>query len=529
MDTTAGSEAPPPAGRREWLGLVVLALPTLLLSLDLSVLYLALPHLTADLQASSVEQLWIVDTYGFMVAGFLVTMGTLGDRIGRKRLLMIGAVIFGIASLAAAFAPNPGVLIAARVLMGIAGATIAPSTLGLISNMFLVPGQRGFAISVWMSCFMAGNAIGPIVGGVLLELSWWGSVFLLAIPVMVLLLVSGPVLLPENKAPQAGRLDPMSVGLSLATILPVIYGIKHLAKDGWDVIAVVAIVIGLACGVLFVRRQNGLSDPLLDIRLFHGRSFRAALNIMLIGGIFLGGTTLLVTQFLQLVAGKSPLQAGLLLLPSIAAMITGSMLAPVLTRRIRPAYVVTGGMLIAAVGYGVLTQVESSGAVAVLVAGWAITLGGNGFPAALNVNLVVGSAPPEKAGSAASVAQTCMELGLALGIAVVGSIGTAIYQGKMSGNLPPGVSPEAAEQAGGSLNAALSAGQAEPELVALAREAFTSGLNVAGGIAALISIGLGILSVVALRHVPPTGAGAEPAAEEPESGADSPKVATTNE
>src|SRR6266498_555359 len=293
----------PRAGRREWVGLAVLALPTLLLSLDVSVLYLALPHLAADLRPSGTQQLWIMDIYGFMLAGFLGTMGTLGDRIGRKRLLLVGAAAFGVASGVAAYATSPGMLIATRALLGVAGATLAPSTLALISNMFRDARQRGTAIAVWVSCFMGGTAIGPLVGGLLLERFWWGSAFLLGVPVMVLLLVTGPVLLPEYRNPQAGRLDLASVALSLAAILLVIYGLKELATNGVEPVPIAAVVAGVAVGGGFVRRQHTLPSPLLDLHLFANRSFSAALGVSLLVGATMGGAFLFVNQYLQLVVG----------------------------------------------------------------------------------------------------------------------------------------------------------------------------------------------------------------------------------
>src|SRR6266516_1694299 len=222
----------PRAGRREWIGLAVIALPCLLYAMDLTVLYLAVPHLSADLKPSSAQLLWIVDIYGFLVAGLLITMGTLGDRIGRRRLLLLGAVAFGVASVLAAYAHSAEQLIAARALLGVAGATLAPSTLSLIRNMFLDPKQRSVAVAVWISIFSAGGAVGPLAGGVLLEWFWWGSVFLLAVPVMALLLVLGPILLPEYRDPQAGRLDLVSAGMSLVAVLAVVWGLKQLAQDG---------------------------------------------------------------------------------------------------------------------------------------------------------------------------------------------------------------------------------------------------------------------------------------------------------
>ena len=231
-DSTSMAEWPR-AGRREWIGLAVIALPCLLYSMDLTVLYLAVPSLTAELEPSSTELLWITDIYGFFLAGFLITMGTLGDRVGRRRLLLIGAAAFGVASVLAAFSTSVEMLIVSRALLGVAAATLAPSTLSLIRNMFLDPGQRTFAIGVWATSFSVGAALGPLLGGVLLEFFWWGSVFLLAVPVMCLLLVIGPRLLPEYRDPGAGRLDLVSAGLSVVAVLAVVYGLKGLAEDGF--------------------------------------------------------------------------------------------------------------------------------------------------------------------------------------------------------------------------------------------------------------------------------------------------------
>ena len=330
MDGDIESGKPGRAGVREWLGLGVLALPTLLLAIDATVLYLALPHLEADLRPSATEALWIIDIYGFMIAGLLVTMGRLGDRIGRRKLLMIGALAFGAASVAAAYATDPAVLVVARALLGIAGATLMPSTLALISTMFHDARQRGLAIAVWAACFSAGVAIGPLVGGAMLQVFWWGSVFLLAVPVMVLLLVAAPLLLPESRDPGAGRLDLTSVALSLAAILPVVYGVKTAAADGLSLLPTAAILAGIGLGVLFVRRQRSMSDPLLDVRLFARPAFLGALLALLVGLATVGVIYLYGTQYLQLVAGLTPLAAGLWLLPSALAMIVSSVAAPAL-------------------------------------------------------------------------------------------------------------------------------------------------------------------------------------------------------
>src|SRR5688500_12620745 len=299
------SLVPPRAGRREWIGLGVIAIACMLYVMDLTVLHLAIPAISTDLQPSSTQLLWIIDIYGFVVAGSLITMGTLGDRIGRRRLLMIGAAAFGAASVLAAFSTSAGMLIAARALLGVAGATLAPSTLALIFNMFGDPQQRKVAIGVWIASYSAGAAIGPLAGGALLELFWWGSVFLLGVPVMVLLLIAAPRLLPESRDPDAGRLDLGSAALSLAAVLAIIFGLKQLAEHGAGWPPAVAVLAGLVIGMAFVRRQRALADPLIDLGLFRNRAFSAALVTNLLGFLAAFGLFLFVSQYLQLVLGLS--------------------------------------------------------------------------------------------------------------------------------------------------------------------------------------------------------------------------------
>lgn len=489
------------AGAKEWLGLAVLALPTLLLSVDATVLYLALPHLGADLRPSGAETLWIIDVYGFMIAGFLITMGTLGDRIGRRKLLMIGALAFGVASVAAAYATDPALLIGARALLGIAGATLMPSTLALITTMFHDPGQRGAAIGVWAACFSAGVAAGPLIGGALLELFWWGSVFLLAVPVMVLLLVAAPILLPESRDPQPGRLDLVSVLLSLAAILPVIYGLKVVASDGVEAGAVAAVVVGLVAAVVFVRRQRSLPDPLLDVRLFARPAFLGALLALLVGLAVVGVVYMFVTQYLQMVAGHSPLAAGLWLLPSAVAMIVASMAAPALARRVPAGRLVAAALVVSAAGYLLLAFVDGPGGLAPAVIGLVVVYLGIGPMMALGTELVVGAAPPARAGSAAAMSETSMELGLALGVAVLGSVGTAVYRNE----LPEGTPADAVE----SLAGALAVGGAD--VVEAARSAFTSGLNVVGLVSAVATVAIAVVTAVLVR--PSSTSGQEPVAE----------------
>jgi len=242
--------------------------------------------------------LWIVDIYGFLLAGSLITMGRLGDRIGRRRLLLTGAAAFGGASVLAAFSTRPLMLIAARALLGVAAATLAPSTLSLIRNMFLDPKQRTTAIAVWAASFSAGAAIGPPIGGLLLSHFWWGSVFLLAVPTMALLLVLGPLLLPEYRAPQPGRLDLTSAGMSVAAVLTVIYGLKEIARTGIGWLPALSILTGLAVGIAFVRRQRLLADPLIDLRLFRVRTFSLPLVANTLSLLAAFGASLFVAQYL---------------------------------------------------------------------------------------------------------------------------------------------------------------------------------------------------------------------------------------
>ena len=500
----------PQAGRREWLGLAVLALSALMLSVDISVLFLALPQLSADLEPTITQQLWISDIYGFMIAGFLVTMGTLGDRIGRRRLLLIGAAAFGIASMVAAFSVNASMLIASRAVLGIAGATLAPSTLALISNMFRDPKQRGVAIAAWTSCFIGGIALGPVLGGLLLDYFWWGSAFLLGVPVMAVLLVVGPKVLPEYRDPNAGRLDLTSVALYLVAVLPAIYGLKEIARNGWQPVPIAAIGAGVGFGVLCVQRQWRLAHPLFDLQLFRNRIFRSVVTIFLLVGVIQSGAFLLINLYLQLVEGLSPLQAGVRLLPAALAMIAATMVAPRLASRIRPATVMASALVISAGGYLVISQVDPAGGLTALMVGLAIINVGVGPIVALGYGLVLGSAPPEKAGSAASVNETGGEFGVALGIALLGSLGTAIYRFQMNDAVPAGVNGRTADAAREGIAGAVSGAghlraRLATDLLDAAHQAFTTALNTVAGISAIVFLGLAILAAVALRGVHPVG------------------------
>ena len=506
---------PPQAGRREWIGLGVLALACLLYVMDLTVLHLAVPSLSEDLKPSSAQLLWIIDIYGFMVAGFLVTMGTLGDRIGRRKLLLIGAAAFGALSILAAFSNSPEMLIVSRALLGIAGATLAPSTLSLIFSMFQDPRQRAIAVGVWISAFSAGSAIGPVLGGILLEHFWWGSVFLLALPVMGLLLVLGPIVLPEYRDPKAGRLDLISAGMSLVAVLTVIFGLKQIAQDGFGPLPIASILVGVVVGTLFARRQFTLADPMIDLRLFRIPAFSASLAVNFLSIFVAVGYFLYVAQYLQLVVGLSPLNAGLWSVPSALGFIVGSNVAPRIVRLFRPAYVMGAGLAISAAGLAVLTQVGGTNGLAAVVAGSVIISLGLAPVLSLTTELIVGSAPPERAGAASGISETGAELGGALGISILGSIGVSIYRTDVANGLPSAVPSDAALVARDTLGGAVGVaeqlpGQLGSAVLEVARDAFLQGMQVAAGISAIVATAVAIVAVVALRNIRP-GSGDEDA------------------
>lgn len=504
------SSTPPRATRREWVGLAVIALPCILYAMDLTVLNLAVPSLTASLNPTAAQLLWIVDIYGFFVAGSLLTMGTLGDRIGRRKLLMIGAAAFGATSILAAFAPTAETLIIARALLGIAGATLAPSTLSLITNMFRDDRERTIAISVWVASFSTGGAIGPVVGGVLLNYFWWGSVFLVAVPIMVLLLILAPRLLPEYKDPQSGRLDLASAALSILAVLSIIYGIKTLAEGGELAISIGTIVFGLAIGTAFVWRQLRLSHPLLDLTLFDRPSFTAALGINVFGFFAIFGMFLVVAQYMQLVLGLTPFEAGLWSLPAGLGFVAGSLLTPMLLSRMRPAYVLALGLGLAAAALVVMGLTASSRELLVLItANTALSLG-MAPVATIAADLVMSSAPPERAGAASGLNETSSEFGGALGIALLGSVLTVLYRGGLGGTLPDGLSGEAVAMALRGIGGAHAAAETLPaggaELLEAARVAYADAMLVTSLLGAAIVLIAAVTTIAMFRGQRPAAA-----------------------
>lgn len=506
----------PAAGRREWIGLMVLALACLLYAMDLTVLHLAVPRISAELEPTAAQLLWIIDIYGFLVAGSLITMGTLGDRIGRRRLLLIGAALFGGVSILAALSTTPEMLIMSRALLGIAGATIAPSTLSLIFNMFTDHRQRSIAIGVWITAFSAGGAIGPVIGGVLLEHFWWGSVFLMALPIMALLLVLGPRVLPEYRDEAAGRLDLGSAAMSLIAILLVIYGLKDAAQNGLSTTVGVTVLSGLLVGYAFLRRQRRLPSPLIDLALFKSVTFNVSLltNVLAIFVAF--GYFLFVAQFLQLVLGLTPLQAGMWSLPSALGFIVGSNVAPRFVHKARPALVLAPALALAALGLMVLIGTTSTSGLAEVVIGSVLISLALSPVFILTTELIVGSAPPERAGVVSGISETGAELGGALGIAVLGSIGTAVYRAGVASGLPKGVPADAAAAIRDTLGAAVEVSERLPAalggaVLEMARTAFVDALHLTAIVAAVIAVAAAVVVGVTLR----SASGRDPKPEEP--------------
>jgi DHA2 family multidrug resistance protein-like MFS transporter len=492
------------AGRREWIGLVVLAFPCFLLSMDFTVLHLAVPKLTADLEPSSTQLLWIVDIYGFFIASSLITMGTLGDRIGRRKLLLFGAAAFGAASAVAAFADSAATLIATRALLGVAGATLMPSTMALIRNMFHDEHQRRFAIAMWINAFVVGGAIGPILGGIMLEHFWWGSVFLLNVPVMVTLLIVGPILLPEFRDPASRTVDIPSVALSLLAILTIIFGIKRMAQDGVGSVPIAAIVAGIVLGAVFVARTKRLEHPLIDLDLFRQIEFSSSVATQLIATITFGGLYLIVSQYLQLVLGLSPLRAGMALLPATLSGILGTFAAPAIVKRVSARSVMPGGMLLTTVGMVAISLVTPASHLALVVGAYMVMSFGINIAMTLTTDMIMSAAPPERAGAASGISETSAELGAALGVAIMGSISTAYYRSTLGETLPVGVPPDVARDAMATIGGAVSSaadvkGLLKTELIETARDAFTGSLALVATVCTILVLATGVIVLLVLR------------------------------
>ncbi|MBO1331691.1 MFS transporter [Streptomyces sp. VRA16 Mangrove soil] len=484
-----------------WLALSVLVLAVLLVAVDATVLGLATPYISEDLKPSGTQLLWIGDVYSFVIAGLLVSMGSLGDRIGRKKLLLTGAVAFGAVSVLNAYASSPGTMILARALLGVAGATLMPSTLALIRNIFHDPRERSLAVGIWGAMASAGTAVGPVVGGFLLEHFWWGSVFLINLPVMAVLVIVGAKLIPESKNPVPGPWDLPSVGLSLVGMIGVVYAVKEAAAHGfnWDVAATA--LIGAAALASFVRRQLTLSSPLLDMRLFRNRGFSGAVLADLLTILGLAGLIFFLSQFLQLVQGREPFEAGLAELPAAVGAVGAGLIAGTVARRFSVRAVVAGGLAAVGLALAALTTLSQSTGYPLLGSALLVVGIGAGFSFTVTADVILSSVPKEQAGAASAVSETAYELGAALGIAVLGSIVTGVYAGFTApAGTPADVASAAHESLGGAVEASssLPAAQAH-ELLASAQGAFVDGLQLAAGVGAIVLLATAVAAWFMLK------------------------------
>ncbi|MFI7638245.1 MFS transporter [Nonomuraea sp. NPDC049400] len=501
----------------KWSCLAIACLATLLLSLDLTVLHLALPRLVTDLGANSTQLLWISDMYGFALAGLLVTMGNLGDRIGRKRLLLIGAAAFGAASLVTAYAPNAELLIAARALLGVAGATIMPSTLSIVRNVFTEPGERTAAIGIWSGMSAAGFAVGPVVGGLLLDHFWWGSVFLINVPIMLLVIAGGILVLPESRNPHAGRIDLVSVALSFAGVVTAVYAVKEAAHKG--IVADPATVVVehadvLAAGVagvlllgLFVWRQARLPEPLIDVRLFTRRAFSASIVTNLLAIFTMSAMMLMFGWYLQLVLGWTPLQAGLAQLPGGLSGAVGGVLAAKLIRHLGRNGVVALGLAMNAGAFLYYSTLGPSLNYLALLPVMLIGGLGIGFTFTVNNDNVLATTPRERAGAAAAVSETAFELGGALGIAILGTVLNSAYRAGLDDTVVQAGARESIAGARESIAGAMRAAEALPaeeagRLVRAAQAAFIEGLHLTSLVTAGLLAVVALVALVGLRGVP---------------------------
>lgn len=499
-DTCEAREAAPRAGWRGWLALAVLMQPVLVVSIDNTALAFAVPQLSTALAPTAAQLLWIVDIYPLVLAGLLLTMGALGDRVGRRRLLMIGTAGFGAISVAAAFAPDAAFLVGARTLLGFFGAMLMPSTLSLLRNIFLDPDQRRLAVAIWASGFAGGTAVGPVAGGWLLEHFWWGAIFLIAVPPALVLLGAAPFLVPESRDSAAGRIDLTSVALSIGAMLPFAYAVKHTATVGADLGGLAALVVAAACGALFVRRQLRADDPLLDLRLFTRPLFAVAVGANFLSVFAFAGLIFFASQQLQFVEVRSPLGAAAALVPGVVASVLFSLLAVQFAKLWAVRFLIVAGLLTSATGFalGTLLGVDTSGWLMVVVFG--LVGAGSGLAETLTNDAILTSAPPHRAGAAAGISETAYELGAAFGVAILGSVLAWRYRTGL--DLPAGVRGADAAEARETIGSALSVAEALPEATGravadAARVAFESGVVVTCAIGALLlivaAVGVGVV------------------------------------
>ena len=466
------------AGPRQWASLVVLMLPVLLVSVNNTALSFALPAISQGLHPTASQLLWIVDVYPLILAALLIPMGSLGDRMGRRKMLMIGSTGFGLVSLFAAFAPTAEWLLAARVGIAVFGSMLLPATLSLLRSVFRDDRQRTLAIAIWTAGFSAGAALGPIAGGFLLNHFWWGSVFLLAVPVLLAFLVAAPLILPESKDPHPGPVDPLSIVLAVLTMAPVVYGIKSLATGGSVLHGVLFMAVGALCGLLFARQQVAKDYPMLDLRFFRSPRFSGGLSVNMMSNVALFGFLFFFTQYLQLVNGTDPMTSGLLMVPGLVLSILAGLGAERIARLVGIRTAVVLGLLLVAAGFFVVAFTDQMASSAPILVAFTVMSAGTGLATTLSTDLVVSSVPEAKAGAASAVSETGYEVGAVLGTAVLGGLTTAFYQAHLE--LPAAVSADSAQIAHETLGGALDVAAESPAgsvIADAAVAAFSSGMQ----------------------------------------------------
>ncbi|MEV7423278.1 MULTISPECIES: MFS transporter [unclassified Streptomyces] len=490
-------------GANRWIVLAVLCVSLLLVALDATVLHVAVPAVTADLAPSGVGLLWIVDAYPLVCASLLILFGTLGDRVGRRRILLTGYGIFAVASAAAAFAPTPGVLIGARALLGVGGAMIMPATLSVLRAVFPDRRERAMAIGIWTAVAAVGAAVGPVLGGFLVEHFWWGSVFLVNIPLLAVLLPLGRFVLPESRGPADGPWDVTGALMAAAGVLGVVYGVKRLgAGEGPLGPATLApLCLGAAFLIVFVRRQRRRRHPLIDMRMFGRPTFATSVGCIVLAMLALVGLELIAVQYLQLVLGLSPLETGLRLLPLTFAAMAAGVTGSATLRRAGPRRMVAWGFVLTAVAVLLLVQMGQHDRPALLTTGFVLL--GFGLQTTLfgAYESMLSEAPADQAGGAAAIGETSYQLGAGLGIALLGSVMNAVYAPGLES--VKGVPREAGAAAAGSLGEAYRVagglgGPAGEALRTAARHSFVQGLHVT----LLVSAALLLLGALAALRLP---------------------------
>ncbi|GAA1723552.1 MFS transporter [Aeromicrobium alkaliterrae] len=482
------------ATRREWAALAALMLPVLLVSVDNTVLSFALPAVSTALAPTGSQLLWIVDIYALMLAGLLIAMGSLGDRLGRRRLLVAGSIGFGLVSLAAAFSPSAEALVGLRALQGFFGAMLMPSTLSLIRNIFTDARDRRIAIATWAAMFSGGAALGPVVGGWLLQHYWWGSVFLINVPVVAILVPLALLLVPESRDPRPGPVDLVSIGLSLSTMLPAVYAIKHLAHAGIDDVTVACVALAAVSGTAFVRRQRRSREPMLDVELFRNRVFAGSVVANLLSLMALTGFLFFAAQLLQLVLGLDPMIAAFVLVPGLVVTVAAGFVAVALLKVVPARVLVTGSFVASAGGYAIAAFTGHPTVASVMVA--FVVMGiGIGMAETLTNDLVLSHAPPNRAGAAAAISETAYEVGAVLGTAVLGSVLTATYRSNLVVPADAAGNGSSHETLGATLeHAATLPDQVGTALADSAVAAFDLGVQYSSGVAIVVALAAAVIS-----------------------------------